>query len=135
MPVGGTGLTVVYKYEFKGRGCPIFFPELERYVSSFKYEILHKDSLLKIYYDPNYKFLALLGPIYKDLCASLILGDENMTYFSMQRKSDQSAMIRQLQEYQGQKTYGAWSQQILQKRLKKSHILWLSHTLQQTACY
>lgn len=40
---------------------------------------------------------------------------------------------RQLQEYQRQKTYGAWSQQILQQRLKKSHILWLPRTLQQAA--
>lgn len=53
---GGTGLSVVYEYEFKGRGCPILFPELERFVSNFKCAILHEDSLLKIFYDPDYKF-------------------------------------------------------------------------------
>ena len=56
MLVGGTGLSVVYKYEFKGRGCPILFTELERYVSSFKREIIYEDTLLKIYDDPDYKF-------------------------------------------------------------------------------
>lgn len=56
VPVGGTGLSEVYKYEFKGRGSPILFPELERYVSNFKCEILYEDTWLKIYYDPDYKF-------------------------------------------------------------------------------
>lgn len=56
MPVGGTGLSVVYKYEFKGRGCPILFPEQERYESNFQCEILYEGILLKIYYDPDYKF-------------------------------------------------------------------------------
>lgn len=55
--MAGNGLRVAYKYEFKGRGSPSLFPELERHVSNFKcVGTLYEDTLMKMYFDPYYKF-------------------------------------------------------------------------------
>lgn len=74
--------------------------------------------------------MALLGPVYKDLCARLIVGDENMTYFSMQRKSDQSTIIRQTTSGVP-KTKDLWSLEpadLTATSQEKSHFMATSHT-------